>query len=237
MYSTNRPPDRMNVQKPADLAAYIDHTLLKPDATTAEIRQLCEEAKKHNFKAVCVNPIFIRETRRYLETSPVLTAAVIGFPLGASVSRVKALETELAISDGASEIDMVIRLDLVKEARWTEARKDIQDVVRAAGGNAVKVILETGLLSPDEIQSACRVSEEAGAHFVKTATGFLGRGATIDDIELMKRSCSAQMEIKASGGIKTFLQAQQMISSGATRIGTSSGVSLVTGTSTPASSY
>lgn len=220
-----------------DLARYIDHTLLKADATLTDIEKLCQEARTHLFKAVCVNPIFVRQTREWLRDTSVVTASVIGFPLGASLSRVKALETEMAIRDGAAEIDMVIRLDLVKQGHWRDAEADIEEVVRAATGAPVKVILETGLLSPEQIKLACQISENAGAAFVKTATGFLGRGATIEDILLMRESCSSRVQIKASGGVKTVEQAQAMIAAGASRIGTSSGVAIVTNQSNPSSGY
>lgn len=215
------------IREPKDLAPTIDHTLLKPESTLKDIEKLCSEARQYAFKAVCVNPIFVKATREFLAGSPVLTASVIGFPLGVSLPQVKALETELAIADGASEIDMVLRLDLAKTAQWSAAEKDIAEVVRAARGHVVKVILETGLLTAAEIADACRASQNAGAHFVKTATGFLGRGATVEDVLLMKKSCA--LEVKASGGVKTFDQAVAMIEAGATRLGTSSGVALVTG--------
>lgn len=218
-----------SVREPKDLAPFIDHTLLKPEVTLKDIERLCAEAREHAFKAVCVNPIFVARTREFLRGSSVITASVIGFPLGVSDSRVKTLETEIAVTDGASEIDMVIRLDLVKTARWAEAEQDIRSVVQAAGGKIVKVILETGLLTSDEISQACRVSELAGAHFVKTATGFLGRGASVEDILLMKKSIGPKMEIKASGGVKTFEQALALINAGATRLGTSAGVALISG--------
>jgi deoxyribose-phosphate aldolase len=217
------------ILSPADLAPFIDHTLLKPEAVAGDIERLCREAREHRFKAVCVNPIHVRRTREILEGSAVLTASVIGFPLGASLARVKALETELAMKDGAAEIDMVVRVDLVKEARWREAEADIAEVVKAATGSPVKVILETGLLTTEQIVEACKVSEAAGAAFVKTATGFLGRGATIEDVLLMRKTCSARVQVKASGGVKTFEQAKAMIEAGATRLGTSSGVALVLG--------
>lgn len=216
-----------SVSNPQALAAYIDHTLLKPESTLADIEKLCSEAKRYNFKAVCVNPTFVKATREFLKDSAVLTASVIGFPLGLSQPEVKALETKLAIEDGAKEIDMVIRLDLVKTGKWNEVVEDISAVVKAAGGNPVKVILETGLLTEEQIVEACRASEKAKAAFVKTATGFLGRGASIEDVQLMKKSCA--LEVKASGGVKTFEQAKAMIEAGATRLGTSSGVQLVTG--------
>ncbi len=216
------------IQAPKDLARYIDHTLLKADATLCDIELLCREAAQHSFKAVCVNPIFVAATRDFLETTTVLTASVIGFPLGASLSLTKAFETGAALRDGAREFDMVLRLDLAKENRWAEAESDIRAVVQAADGHCVKVILETGLLTADQVIHACKISEQAGAKFVKTATGFLGRGATVGDIQLMKQSCSSKMQIKASGGVKTYDQAKAMISAGATRLGTSSGVALVT---------
>jgi deoxyribose-phosphate aldolase len=217
------------VVAPTDLASFIDHTLLKADATSADIERLCAEARAHLFKAVCVNPIHVRRTRELLHDSSVLTASVIGFPLGASLARVKALETEFAMKDGAAEIDMVVRIDLVKEARWREAEADVAEVVKAAAGAPVKVILETGLLTAEQIVEACKLSEAAGAAFVKTSTGFLGRGATVDDVILMRKSISPRVQIKASGGVKTFEQAKAMIEAGATRLGTSSGVALVTG--------
>lgn len=229
MQGTRNGAETLIIQRPSDLAQFIDHTLLKAEATQADIRKLCEEARAHSFKAVCVNPIHVRATREWLGGSSVLTASVIGFPLGASLARVKALETENAIRDGAAEIDMVIRIDLAKEGRWAEAEADIAEVVRAASGAPVKVILETGLLNEEQIKNACRVSENAGAAFVKTATGFLGRGATIEDVTLMRRSCSDRVQIKASGGVKTFDQAKALIHAGARRLGTSSGVALVTG--------
>ncbi|HVK61713.1 MAG TPA: deoxyribose-phosphate aldolase [Bdellovibrionales bacterium] len=216
--------------KPSDLAAYIDHTLLKPEATEADVRKLCEEARLHSFKAVCVNPIYVAKTREWLAGSDVLTAAVVGFPLGSHLSKVKALEAELCVADGAHEIDMVMRIDLAREKRWRELEADIAAVVRAAGKSGVKVIFETGLLDSAAIIEACKASEQAGAAFVKTSTGFLGRGATVEDVLLMRKSCSMKVQIKASGGVKTFEQAQAMIEAGATRIGTSSGVALVTGT-------
>jgi deoxyribose-phosphate aldolase len=234
MRGTNDVSDLPVVHRPQDLAAYIDHTLLKPESTEKDIDRLCEEALAHHFKAVCVNPIFVARTRERLGSSPVLTASVIGFPLGASLSSTKVFETYAALRDGAAEIDMVMRIDLAKQGRWKEVEADIHEVVKAASGATVKVILETGLLSAAEIEDACRVSESAGAGFVKTATGFLGRGASLDDIEIMKRSCSAKMQIKASGGVKTFEQAQALIVAGATRIGTSSGVALVSGTTAQA---
>ena len=222
------------IKNPQDLAQYIDHTLLRADATLQDIKTLCEEAARHSFKAVCVNPIFVAATRGFLNGTPVMTAAVIGFPLGASLASTKSVETASAIRDGAREIDMVLRLDLAKAGDWGGVEDDIRTVVTAADKHVVKVILETGLLDEDQIARACQAAESAGAQFVKTATGFLGRGASLEDIMLMKKSCSLKMEIKASGGVKTFEQAKALIDAGATRLGTSSGVALVTGLSATA---
>jgi len=226
-----------SIKTPLDLASLIDHTLLKADAVEADIVRLCNEAMTHQFKAVCVNPPFVRLTREILASSKVLSAAVVGFPLGAHHARVKALETELAVGDGAAEIDMVLRIDLVKARDWRGVEADIAAVVRAAGPAGVKVILETGLLNTEEIVGACKASESAGAAFVKTATGFLGRGATIEDVHLMRSSCSPSVKIKASGGVKTFEQAVAMVEAGADRLGTSSGVFLVSGHGAASAGY
>lgn len=226
------------IARPSDLAPFIDHTLLKAEAGEKDILKLCDEARAHRFKAVCVNPTFVRLANRTLAGSGVLTASVIGFPLGAHLARIKALETELAVADGAAEIDMVLRIDLVKAGDWRGVESDIAAVVKAADQALVKVILETGLLTNDEIVGACKASEAAGAAFVKTATGFLGRGASLEDILLMRKSCSPRVQIKASGGVKTFAQAKQLIEAGANRLGTSSGVHLVSGDGTaPSAGY
>lgn len=211
------------------LASYIDHTLLKPEATKADIEKLCGEARSFNFKAVCVNSGYVELAVSQLKGSSVLVASVVGFPLGVEISEAKVRETELAVNVGAKEIDMVIRIGAIKEKDYSLAEKDIRSVVKAAGPAIVKVILETGMLTSDEITQACKISEQAGAHFVKTATGFLGRGASLEDIKIMKAAISPKMKIKASGGIKTSEQALQMIEAGASRLGTSSGVALVQG--------
>ncbi len=213
--------------KPALLSAYIDHTLLKADASMTQIEKLCAEAIQYSFKAVCVNPCRVAVASSYLNSSKVLIASVVGFPLGASASSAKAFETELAVQDGASEIDMVINIGWLKEKEFKLVSKDINAVVEAAGPHRVKVILETGLLTKEEIQSACKISEDSGAHFVKTSTGFLGRGASIEDIQIMFESISRKIEIKASGGITDLRFACDLIAAGATRVGTSSGVQLV----------
>lgn len=212
-----------------NLASYIDHTLLKPEATEADIRKICAEAKQFYFKAVCVNSGYVELAVRELKESTCLVASVVGFPLGVEISAAKARETELAIQAGAKEIDMVIRIGAIKEKNYSLAEKDIRAVVQAADGAIVKVILETGLLTTDEIREGSKVSEQAGAHFIKTATGFLGRGASLEDIAIMKASVSGKVKIKASGGIKTQEQALAMIEAGAHRLGTSAGVALLQG--------
>lgn len=225
------------ITTPSELAPYIDHTLLKADTSESDIRRICQEARTHSFKAVCVNPTFVALACRELQSSSIMTASVVGFPLGTHATEVKALEAERAVQDGASEIDMVVRIDLVKAGAWREVEKDIAGVVRASGPAGVKVILETGLLTQAEIENACRASEGAGAAFVKTATGFIGRGATIEDVKIMRSSCGPGVRIKASGGIKSFSQAVALVAAGADRLGTSSGVLLVTGQDMPTQGY
>lgn len=214
----------------ANLASFIDHTLLKPEATSEDIRKICEEARRFHFKAVCVNSGYVPLAVEQLKGSTSLVASVVGFPLGVELSDAKVRETELVVGAGAKEIDMVIRVGAIKEKNYSLAEQDIRAVVIAAGKAViVKVILETGLLTADEVREACKISEQGGAHFVKTATGFLGRGASLEDIAIMKASVSSKIQIKASGGIKTSEQAHAMIAAGATRLGTSSGVALVQG--------
>ncbi len=221
----------MNLHSPAELAPFIDHTLLKPTATAADVEKTCAEALRFNFKGVCVNSAFVELVVSNLRGSSILPVSVVGFPFGACLSEIKARETERAIQLGAREVDMVIALGPLKSGDWRRVEEDIRLVVAAAAKVPVKVILETGLLSQSEIVQACKSSESAGAAFVKTATGFLGRGATLDDVQLMRSSVSAKMQIKASGGIKTFQQARELLRAGAQRLGTSSGVALVSGAS------
>lgn len=213
---------------PKLLAGFIDHTLLKPETQSHDIKRICNEALQHSFKAVCVNPDRVRLASEYLKGSKVLIASVVGFPLGAHAGEVKVLETELALSFGATEIDMVLNIGQLKEKLYKDVAQDIRRVVIAAGSKQnVKVILETGLLTHDEIRVACRICEENGAHFVKTSTGFLGRGASLEDVQIMFESISDKTEIKASGGIRDLKFACELIAAGATRIGTSSGVQLI----------
>ncbi len=213
---------------PKKLAAYIDHTLLKPDAQTSEIEKLCAEAILYSFKAVCVNPSRIALAAARLKNSKVLIAAVVGFPLGANLSEIKGREAELAIAAGASEIDMVINIGWLKEKLFVDVANDIRKVVVACGSKEnVKVILETGLLSHEELRIACKLCEDSGAHFIKTSTGFLGRGASLEDVQIMFESISEKMEIKASGGVRDLKFACELIAAGASRIGTSSGIQLI----------
>lgn len=222
---------------PHELAPFIDHTLLKADAGTAAIEGLCREAIQYNFFAVCVNGAHVATASRALAKSRVLVASVVGFPLGAMSSASKAFEAERAVLDGAREIDMVMRIDWAKSGEFTRVRDDIKAVVAAVGGAAkVKVILETGLLTLEEIARSSRAADEAGAHFVKTCTGFSTGVATVEHVALMRESVSSRVQVKASGGVKTFEQARALILAGADRIGTSSGVALVTGT-TPGAGY
>ncbi|MNS85342.1 Deoxyribose-phosphate aldolase 1 [compost metagenome] len=211
------------------LNQYIDHTLLKPDATKAQIEKLCAEAVEHKFFSVCVNSSYVPLCHKLLKGTSVKVCAVVGFPLGAMDTGSKAFETKKAIENGATEVDMVIHVGALKDRDLHYLKNDIAAVVSAAGGNKVKVIIETSLLSHDEKVLACQASLDAKAHFVKTSTGFNGGGATVEDIELMKSIVAGHMEIKASGGIKTVEQAQALLAAGATRLGTSSGVALTQG--------
>ena len=213
--------------KKQTIAAMIDHTLLKATATSAQIEKLCEEAKTYLFASVCVNPVNVAEAARLLAGTPVKVCTVIGFPLGANTSEVKAFETMNAVSNGAQEIDMVINVGAAKAGDWAIVESDIRAVVSAAKGNLVKVILETCYLTPDEIVFACKAAAAAGADFVKTSTGFGTGGATTEDVALMKKSIPASMCVKASGGIHTYQEALALIEAGASRIGASAGIQIV----------
>lgn len=213
------------------LAKLIEHTLLRPDATKDSIIQLCEEAKNYNFWSVCVNPTYISLASNILRGTDVKVCGVIGFPFGASIPDVKALEAERAIIDGASEIDMVINIGALKSYNYELVKKDIAKVVERTNKYQkdiiVKVIIETGLLTEAEKVTACKLVKDAGANFVKTSTGFNTSGATVHDIKLLKNSIGTNLGIKASGGIKTFNDAIKLIKAGADRIGTSSGVEII----------
>lgn len=209
------------------LAQYIDHTLLKPVATAADFRTLCQEAKEYNFKTVCVNPWAISLCKNELKNAQTKVITVVGFPLGANTTESKFFETEQAVALGAEEVDMVINIGALKSKNHDFVTKDIQAVVQAAHDKPVKVILETTLLTDEEKRIACQLSEKAGAQFVKTSTGFAGGGATIEDVKLMRASVSAKVLVKASGGIKNLEQALAMIEAGADRIGCSSSVEII----------
>jgi deoxyribose-phosphate aldolase len=213
------------------LAGMIDHTLLKPDATPDQIAQLCFEAKKYNFASVCVNPAWVELCAKLLTGSQVKVCTVIGFPLGATATEVKIYETINAIQHGATEIDMVINIGALKARDLQLAASDIRGVVLAAHsrGAIVKVIIETALLTDEEKVIACLLSKESGADFVKTSTGFSGGGATVHDIGLMRRVVGPEMGVKASGGVRTFEDADSLVKAGATRIGASAGVKIIAG--------
>lgn len=223
--------------KPATLAAYIDHTLLKPESTKQNIRKICEEALEHHFFAVCVNSWMIPTCREILKTTKIQIASVVGFPLGACETSVKSFETTRAFNIGAHEVDMVLNIGALKAQEYNYVEKEIQAVVRAAEGKIVKVIFETSLLTDEEKKKACELSLNAGAHFVKTSTGFGSGGATLDDVKLMKAAVGSKAQVKASGGIRDFETAANMIAAGATRLGTSSGVLLVKGKNASSGNY
>ncbi|MGQ9367224.1 deoxyribose-phosphate aldolase [Azospirillum sp. ST 5-10] len=214
---------------PGDLARYIDHTLLRPDAQPAEIGRLCDEALAHAFKAVCVNPLFVPLVAERLAGSAVATCAVICFPFGADPTAIKVAEAEWVVRHGAREVDMVIPIGLLKAGETAAVRDDIAAVKRACGDALLKVIIETGLLSDAEKVLACRLAQEATADFVKTSTGFAGGGATVADVALMRRTVGDGMGVKASGGVRTTEDARRMIEAGASRIGASASVAIVTG--------
>ena len=212
----------------AEMARYIDHTVLKPEAGPAELDRLCQEATQFGFKAVCINSGWVAYVAEKLEQSPILVCAVVGFPLGAMHSASKAQEARKAVEDGARELDMVINIGALKHGDVQLVREDITAVRRAAEPPVVlKVIIETCLLSDNEKITACQIAKEAGADFVKTSTGFSTGGATVEDVELMRKTVGPDMGVKASGGIKDFATALAMIKAGATRIGAGAGVEIV----------
>ena len=210
------------------LENYIDHTLLKPSATTENIIQLCDEAKKYNFFAVCVNGSFVKLAKRELINSNVKIAAVVGFPLGATAPSIKVLETKTYINDGADEIDMVINIGMLKSKDFKYVENEIIAVKNELGDRVLKVIIETCYLTDEEKRVVCKIAMKAGADFVKTSTGFGTNGAIITDVKLIKEVLKGQLSIKASGGISDKETALSYISFGVTRIGTSSGIKIVT---------
>lgn len=215
------------------IAKYIDHTILKPQTTEAEIIELCREAKEHRFAAVCVNPCYVNVAAKLLIGTTVKVATVIGFPLGANATEVKAFEAERAFSDGAQEVDMVINVGALKSGHYQTVKEDIQAVVNVSKNQVpkkvVKAIIETGLLTDEEKVTACQLALAAGADFVKTSTGFNGGGATVEDVRLMRQAVDDKVKIKASGGVRDEITARKLLEAGADRIGTSSGVVIVKG--------
>lgn len=211
-----------------NIAKYIDHTILKPQATTLDVKKLCDEAKTYGFASVCVNPCHAALVSKELNGTDVKTCVVVGFPLGATTKEVKAFETKQAIEDGADEIDTVINIGALKEKNYELVAEDIKAVVDAANNKAlVKVIIETCLLNDDEKVKACEIAKEVGADFVKTSTGFSTGGATKEDIALMRKTVGADIGVKASGGVRDFNSAMDMINAGASRIGASAGIAIV----------
>lgn len=213
-----------------DLSGVIDHTALKADSSKDSIKTLCQEARDNKFKAVCVNPTHVKYCKELLKDSEVRVATVIGFPLGANTTQTKAFETKDAIALGAEEVDMVINIGALKDANYQLVKEDIEAVVKASDKKAlVKVIIETSLLTDGEKRKACELAMEAGADYVKTSTGFSTGGATLEDVRLMKSIVGEKLGVKASGGVKDYNAAVEMMEAGATRIGTSSGVKIIKG--------
>ena len=208
-------------------AKYIDHTILKPEATEEQVITLCNEAKEYGFASVCVNPYYVSLCARLLENTDVKVCTVIGFPLGANTAEVKGFETKNAVANGATEIDMVINVGALKDKKYDVVFNDIKTVVDNAKGNLVKVILETCLLTPEEIVKASELSKEAGADFVKTSTGFNKYGARVEDVALMRKTVGPDIGVKASGGVRTREDMLKMIEAGANRIGASAGKTLI----------
>ena len=210
-----------------DIAKMIDHTMLKADATTETIKRYCSEAKEHGFASVCVNTCHVPLVAEELKGSDVKVCCVVGFPLGAMSTAAKAFEAKTAVHDGAHEVDMVINVGGMKDGNYDMVKADIKAVADACEGRTLKVIIETCLLTKDEIVKACELSVEAGADFVKTSTGFSTGGALVEDVALMKKTVGDRAKVKASGGIRTYEQAMELINAGADRIGAGNGVILL----------
>lgn len=210
-----------------EMARWIDHTLLKPSATQKDIEKVCREAVENNFASVCINPSWVGLAWKLVRNSNVKVCSVVGFPLGATLPEVKALETREVVDRGAEEIDMVINIGALKSGDLALVERDIRAVVRAAGRNTVKVILETCLLTDEEKVTACILAQRSGANFVKTSTGFSNSGATVKDVALMRKVVGHSMGVKASGGVRSYEEACKMVEAGATRIGASASVAIV----------
>ncbi len=211
----------------AEMAGFIDHTILKPEAKSSDIEKLCAEARQYGFYSVCINPFWVPLAVTALKGSTVKVCTVCGFPLGANATETKSHEARLAVEQGASEVDMVVNIGALKSQDLKTVRQDISAVVKAASGTLVKLILETCLLTDEEKMLACLIAKSAGAHYVKTSTGFSTGGATAADIGLMRLTVGPQMGVKASGGVRSLEEASKMIRAGASRIGTSSGVKII----------
>ncbi|MEK6265501.1 MAG: deoxyribose-phosphate aldolase [Clostridium sp.] len=217
---------------------YIDHTLLKQQASEEDIIKICREAKEYGFASVCANAYYASLVSKELKGSNVKTCIVVGFPLGATTKEVKAFEAKQAIENGAQEIDMVVNVGAIKSNKYDVVKEDIKAVVEASKGSAlVKVILETCLLTDEEKVKVCQIAKEAGANFVKTSTGFSTGGATVHDIKLMRETVGAEMGVKASGAVRTTQDAKAVIEAGASRIGASSSIAIVNGTKDSNSTY
>jgi deoxyribose-phosphate aldolase len=218
--------------KREEMAKFIDHTILKPEASEEKVRQICKEALEYEFASVCINPCNVELAFKLLKDSNVKVCTVIGFPLGATTSAVKAFETEDAIKNGAQEVDMVINMGKLKDKDYNYVKRDIKAVVDAAKGRVfTKVIIETCLLTDEEKKTVCKLAKEAGADFVKTSTGFSAYGAKVEDIKLMRETVGSNMGVKASGGIHNFKDAIDMIEAGASRIGASASIEICEGAS------
>jgi deoxyribose-phosphate aldolase len=224
-------------QPPTNLGHYIDHTLLRPGASESELAKACEEAKRHGFYSVCVYWHQVGVVARFLSGSEVLPIAVVGFPSGEEATQQKVDETQKAIESGAEEIDMVLKRSALRSGDNVSVEDDIRQVVLAAEGRPVKVILETSELTETQKRVACQLAKKAGAHFVKTSTGFSSAGATVEDVALMRAEVGKEMGVKASGGIRSREKALEMISAGASRLGTSASVEIVQGVGTQGGGY
>lgn len=209
------------------LNKYIDHTILKADAKKEDVVRYCKEAREYDFMSVCVNSCHVKTVKKELEGSDVKVCCVVGFPLGAMATEAKAFETKYCMENGADEIDMVINIGALKDKNYDYVKSDIEEVVKAANGKVVKVIIETCLLDEEEKKKACELAKEAKAHFVKTSTGFSTGGSTEEDVRLMKSVVGDELKVKASGGVRTKEDAMNMIDAGADRIGASSGINIV----------
>lgn len=219
----------MAALRPEDIAVFIDHTVLKADATRADIERLCEEARSHGFRSVCVNGCHVELARHLLEGTSVLVGCTVGFPLGAADTDVKRFETEVAVDNGAQEVDMVINVAWLKDGEDKRILREIRDVVEAADERTVKVILETAYLTSEQKIRGARLVVESGANFVKTSTGFASKGATVEDVRLLRETVGPDFGVKAAGGIRDTATALAMIEAGATRLGTSAGLAIIQG--------